>query len=234
MPHAVFMPPHPDLTRERLALLARIILDVWSSVVRDHNPDAGDGEMVFGVQIFERCLNKVRAAALANDDAWLRSLVDRLHYVFTVGAVPLRVFKGKISKLKGRYRRRRDEEQKAHHGAFKLYKDVDDICFRVVIEETTPAAEAGKTTSKPARTARVALVKYSLNTGSPLEAWDLTTFEAIVVPVQMDLPLEREAPKRAKNAPAKPESIMPPGVVVKKPRVRARRKPKEDSGTDDI
>lgn len=233
MPHPPFIAPHPDLTRDRLALLGRIILDVWASVVRDHNPDAGDGEMVFGVQIFERCLNKVRAAALANDDAWLRSLVDRLHYVFTVGEVPLRVFKGKVSKLKGRYRRRSAVEHDAHQGAFKLHKDADDVCFRVVIEETTSAAEAGKTTSKPSRTARVALVKYSLKTGSPLEAWDLATFEAIVVPVQLDLPLERETPERAKSAPKKPESIMPPGVIVKKPRVRARKKPKEGSGTDD-
>lgn len=222
-----FQPPHPDLTPERLTSLATLILDVWNSTVEDHKEEAGDGELVFGVRLFERCLNRIRRAATTakSDKAWLRSLVDRLHYVFTVGEVPLRFFRGYVRNLKLRYRQRREEEQHAHQIAFQWAERSNEFCFRIVIEETTPKAKATATNHKPQRTARIVLVKYSLSTNEPLDAWDMQTFEQIVVPQQAQIPFEKGPSGTAK----KTSRMLPSEVEVKMPRIHVK-KPKKGTG----
>lgn len=85
---------HPDLTEERLAFLARLIRSVRADAVDAHDPDKGDTSWGLGCRSHERTLFAIINAAAGIASSWLSVIEPGLHFVFAVGSVPLRFYRG--------------------------------------------------------------------------------------------------------------------------------------------
>lgn len=221
---------HSDLSRERLLLLGEVALEVWDGSVRDHREDADDGPLVLGVRFFERMLARLRRMAL--EHPWMRVIEKGMHFVFSAGAVPLRVYRGTVRILKKRYRARNPQEVQAHTLAFAFMKEELETCYRLVVEEIRP--EKGKgidADGKRTRSARVVLVKYAVATGSPLDALDLKTLLPIGLPTKVGnlYPPTKASNDAARGARVKP--MQPPQVEMPKPSVGMKKKGAKKKGT---
>jgi hypothetical protein len=109
---------HPDLTDERLEQLSAIFCRVRSGVHRDMRYGEGDDARVFGYTSFVRtcfAIEKVAGAA-----PWLRVIGNGKgeHFVFRIGAVPVRVYSGDPSEPVARWLAREGDELAAHQAAF--------------------------------------------------------------------------------------------------------------------
>lgn len=89
---------HPDLSQERLVRLARELVRVREDALLVHEPDKGDGPWGYGCRALERQIDVVKK--LAEQENWLTVLEDRRHFVFQIGKVPVRFYKGRASKPK--------------------------------------------------------------------------------------------------------------------------------------
>lgn len=85
---------HPDLTEERLAFLARLIRSVRAEAVDAHDPVKGDTSWGLGCRSHERTLFAITNAAAGIAASWLTVIEPGLHFVFAVGSVPLRFYRG--------------------------------------------------------------------------------------------------------------------------------------------
>ena len=84
----------PDLTRDRLSVIATIIRDVRHDCVMLHEPDEGDGPWSLGCRAYERIgfvILKVN-----DNDNWLKTLPEKsaLAFSFAIGNVPFRFYRG--------------------------------------------------------------------------------------------------------------------------------------------
>jgi hypothetical protein len=79
----------------------------------------------------------------------------------------------------------------------------------------------------PERTARVVLAKFSLTTNLPLEAWNILTFEQIVVPVQGTMLFDEKPADTAKKTSRQVNPMLESQLDVKKAPVRVKKKPKK-------
>jgi hypothetical protein len=122
---------HPDLTPQRLALLSRIARKVWKKVQRAHRPKEGDAEWGFGCRFNERMRAALRF--LADGHPWLRLIERRLHFVFCIGAVPARFYRGEAKRPKKNYMIRRPKEVNEQQTAFP-YNDDAKWLYRFAIE----------------------------------------------------------------------------------------------------
>lgn len=145
---------HSDITPKRLSYIARLVLRVWRKARKTHRPKEGDSMWGFGTKFHERMCHALRVAAKRFN--WLRVIEKRLHFVFTIGAVPFRFYRGYANRPKKNYllRRVREKEQQVLAGV-----DID-WCCRIAIE-------SGEVDKAP----RVILVQHSVSTGEVRNAW---------------------------------------------------------------
>jgi hypothetical protein len=122
---------HPDLTQRRLALLASIAKKVWKKVQRAHRPLEGDGPWGFGCRFNERMRSALLTLSVAQ--SWIRVIEDGLHFVFCIGAVPARVYRGKAGRPKGNYLTRRIKEVAEQQLAFPFHEQAKWL-YRFAIE----------------------------------------------------------------------------------------------------
>jgi hypothetical protein len=95
---------YPELTKERLAILASIIRDVRDTLALLHEPDAGDRASSFACRAYDRTYYSIEQAS--KKYGWLRILPDKekpLRFTFAVGHVPLRFYHGDPNDPLGRY-----------------------------------------------------------------------------------------------------------------------------------
>jgi hypothetical protein len=85
---------YPDLTRDRLSVIATIIRDVRHSCVILHDPDEGDGPWGLGCRAYERICFAIRRATLLYN--WLQIIPEKssLAFSFAIGNVPFRFYRG--------------------------------------------------------------------------------------------------------------------------------------------
>ena len=85
---------YPDLTKERLSVLATIIRDVRHGCVLLHEPAVGDGPWSLGCRAYERICAAIRKNAI--NYGWLRMLPEKsaLGFSFAIGSVPFRFYRG--------------------------------------------------------------------------------------------------------------------------------------------
>jgi len=197
---------HPDVTTKRLAFLARLIAGVWKKVRNAHKPVEGDTMLGYGVRFHERMCHALRQAALKF--SWLRLIERRRHFVFTIGAVPFRVYRGHAKRPKKNYlvRQQREQDQQTLAGI------EFEWCCRLAVEGV--AAN---------QTPNVILVQQSVRTGKVRNEWHvLPTGRAIQqTPATQEnvettvLPLFRDAAEQS-----------PPQIAIK----RETKKAADDDG----
>jgi hypothetical protein len=101
----------PALTEDRLRAIAELIRDVRHQAVLTHEPKFGDDEWVLGVRSYKRICYEIAKASVGQYRAWLSVIENEerirvrkalapavlnpeLHFVFGIGGMPLRFYRG--------------------------------------------------------------------------------------------------------------------------------------------
>jgi hypothetical protein len=84
----------PDLTQDRLIWLARNFAEVRREARTTHEPSKGDGAWGLGTKCYERQCFTLIAAAGTGEQPWLRIIDPSLEFIFAIGSVPARVYRG--------------------------------------------------------------------------------------------------------------------------------------------
>lgn len=126
---------HPELQEERLVHLAGVMQYVRNDSLLGHEPEKGDTNWGLG------CKNHERTCYAISEDvknhSWLDLIETGLHFVFSIGGVPIRFFRGDAEKPNPRYLNRRDSEIEAHQYAFSFEERLaasQDLIWRLAIE----------------------------------------------------------------------------------------------------
>lgn len=83
---------HPDLTADRLRVVADLLLEARSSALASIDRSRGDGAWVLGTMGHSRCSHSISLAADQYD--WLEVVDPSLHFVFRIGSAMMRFYRG--------------------------------------------------------------------------------------------------------------------------------------------
>jgi len=122
---------HEQLTEERLVEIAAAIRDVRHESLDGHEPDKGDTGWGLGCRAYERTCYAL--TLLADQCDWLRILPTDKQFVFTVGGVPMRFYRGEPERPQQRWLKRSYPELQQQQFAF-ANSDHYEWFWRVVIE----------------------------------------------------------------------------------------------------
>jgi hypothetical protein len=94
---------YPQLTKDRLSTIAKLLRDVRQETVKLHDPDAGDTEWSLGCRIYSRSCFAITEASAKHD--WLDVLAEQepLRFSFAIGRIPFRFYRGNADDPPGRY-----------------------------------------------------------------------------------------------------------------------------------
>lgn len=129
---------HADLSSDRLQLLAKVLRDIRRDTIALHDPAGGDTSWSLGCRIYARSTTMLVRAA---DQLWpwLKIVQAQLEFIFQVGDVPLRFFRGDAEHPDVTHLRAADAEAKQLEFAFGDARG--DLVWRLVVE-TDIAGEA--------------------------------------------------------------------------------------------
>ena len=92
---------HEDLSLNRLQRIAKILRDTRNSTLIRFDAAAGDGAWSIGCVIYERSANMITDAA--NDLPWLKIIEPPLRFIFRIGDVPVRFYRGDADAAPGNH-----------------------------------------------------------------------------------------------------------------------------------
>lgn len=130
---------HPGLTLDRLQLIAIELRATRRATIALHDPAGGDTPWSLGCRAFARSATKLTRRA-GRDWPWLKILHVPQEFVFAVGDVPMRFFRGDSECLDPRQRRVADSEYVQLR--LTLGNDEPVLIWRFLME-TSPIGEAG-------------------------------------------------------------------------------------------
>jgi hypothetical protein len=93
---------HPALTDERLQVLAQFIAEVVERAASSHAVSEGDGNWGLGCKRFERIVNCLLREHVARRWEWFGVVNPGKRFVFSVGDVPVRFYRGKPDRAPAR------------------------------------------------------------------------------------------------------------------------------------
>jgi len=103
----------PELQKEHLCLIAKIIKDVRNKTVELYDPNEGDGPWSLGCRAYERILNII--CLEAEKFPWLSIYRENLYFVMMVNNIPIRFYRGAFDKPTKRTLRRKFPENIDYH-----------------------------------------------------------------------------------------------------------------------
>lgn len=138
---------HEDLSLDRLQLVAKILRDSRHNTLLLHDPGGGDTPWSLGCRIYARSAEMLARAA-GTTCAWLRVITPPLEFVFAIGEVPVRFYRGDADNPDGQHLRVSDAE--AHQFNLAFGSGAVDLRWRIVLEtdatgETERAVLIGST-----------------------------------------------------------------------------------------
>jgi len=153
---------HPDLTAERLGIVAELLSGVRNQAITEHAPPRGDTNWGLGCRVYERSMFAVEQAV--SDHAFL-GVVDKqgLHFVFSIGVVPVRFYRGDHEdEADPRRLRRHDPELHAQQVAFDFVPEPKaEAALRLIVETD----DAGRATE-------IFIVQFGED-GKPYNPWSI-------------------------------------------------------------
>jgi hypothetical protein len=90
---------HFDLQDDRLQLLAQFFASTRSALVALHDPISGDDSWALGCRGFARWRNQLLNKAKSGEWPWLGIINPGKKFIFSIGSVPVRFFKGSINRI---------------------------------------------------------------------------------------------------------------------------------------
>ena len=83
---------HPDLTYDRLVEIGLHISAARDAAVDRHDTTIGDDDWVLGCRAFQACRHRLQLAE--SELPWLAIIDPSRHFIFRIGAVPVRFYRG--------------------------------------------------------------------------------------------------------------------------------------------
>lgn len=123
---------HNELQEDRLIFLANAIKRVRHEALLMHEPSKGDTNWGLGCRVHERTCHSIKEAS--NDQAWLDVIDPSLHFVFSIGGVPIRFYRGEAESPNPRHLCRRYPEIEAQQLAFEFHLEDRQWLWRMAIE----------------------------------------------------------------------------------------------------
>lgn len=103
---------HPDLKRERLIALAARLLLARNEVLDRREPENGDDAYATGTRAFSWQCEAIRQMAAEDEYSWLTLAKSNQEFVFRIGAVPARFYRGEHDRPNSRTMRQTFHELK--------------------------------------------------------------------------------------------------------------------------
>ena len=126
---------HPDLQEDRLLALADFFASTRSTVVSLHDPMSGDDGWSLGCRSFSRWKNQLLSKAKSGDWPWLGIINPKMGFVFSIGSVPVRFYRGNLLKPPFRTLASSAQELKQMSLAFPSAEEhYKDLRWRFAIE----------------------------------------------------------------------------------------------------
>jgi hypothetical protein len=123
---------HKELQEDRLIFLAGMIKRVRHEAVLVHEPSKGDTNWGLGCRVHERTCHAIKEAVA--DQTWLDVIDPSLHFVFSIGVVPIRFYRGEAESPNPRHLSRRYPEIEAQQLAFEFRHEDGEWLWRMAIE----------------------------------------------------------------------------------------------------
>jgi len=123
---------HIELQEDRLVFLATAIKQVRHAALLVHEPSKGDTNWGLGCRVHERTCFAIKEAS--DDQTWLDVIDPSLHFVFSIGGVPIRFYRGDAESPNPRFLSRRYPEIEAQQLAFEFPVEDREWLWRMAIE----------------------------------------------------------------------------------------------------
>jgi hypothetical protein len=111
---------YPDLTEEYLSIIATLLRDVRAECVKLHEPEKGDGDWSLGTRVYQRSYFAIRELSQTADWVRMNSELKALQFSFSIGRVPLRIYKGDPEDPPSRYLTLTPGEERAIQLSFEF------------------------------------------------------------------------------------------------------------------
>jgi len=134
---------HPALSEERIHKVARVLQEARETALAVFEPGRGDTPWSLGCVSYSRSCFLLARAAEGEYSDWLSIVEDAgLHFVFAIGGVPLRFYKGEPEHPKSNSLRRNLPEVRAQQQAFQFmeHSDSADKVLRLALETNEAGA----------------------------------------------------------------------------------------------
>jgi hypothetical protein len=125
---------HPDLTSERLVAVARLISRGRNDALDRFDPSVGDDGWTLGCRAYQFGRFRVLEAIDSGDAPWLTVLDRTKQFVFKIGKVPVRFYRGPADEPN--HRTLRQSYPELQQLAFGFASDAEgrDLAFRFAVE----------------------------------------------------------------------------------------------------
>lgn len=150
---------HNELQEDRLVSLANMIKQVRHEAILVHEPTKGDTNWGLGCRVHERTCYIIKEAS--DFHPWLDVIDPSLHFVFSVGGVPIRFYRGEAESPNPRHLSRRYPEIEAQQFAFEFHLENRQWLWRMAIE-----------TDNDGEVMRIVMVQVS-ESGDIKNQWDI-------------------------------------------------------------
>jgi hypothetical protein len=125
---------HGDLTEDRLVSVARMIVDGRQAAVELYDEEIGDNGWTLGCRAFQFGRARILRAVDEGAHDWLRAIDRSLQLVFTIGEVPVRIYRGEADEPTGRTLRQGLHELRQLSFSFGERDDGRELAYRFAVE----------------------------------------------------------------------------------------------------
>lgn len=102
---------NPDLTKERIFEITKLIIRVREEVIERHDIGLGDTPLSLGIRAYECCRQRIIMEAKSKKYDWLSILTPTERFTFSIGNTPVRFSRNEPDDLPNRKLIRSDEAQ---------------------------------------------------------------------------------------------------------------------------
>lgn len=159
---------HPHLTRDALVAVAGLIAQGRSDALIRHDETIGDDGWTLGCKAFQYARFQISKAAGAEGFEWLAIIDPTKQFIFKIGDVPVRFYKGEADEPSDRTLRQTFSE--LNQLAFTFGKEEGaGLAYRFAVETDFDGA--------------ITSIKFvGLRGESPVFVWDVPYNEAVTLP----------------------------------------------------
>ena len=125
---------HPDLTADRLQAVAALIADGRQMAVELYDEAAGDDGWTLGCRAFWFGCARILRLAQSGTTPWLNMIDGSRRFIFTIGAVPVRIYRGEANEPTDRTLRQSHSELRQLSLLFPEDHDGRDLAYRFAVE----------------------------------------------------------------------------------------------------